>query len=105
MLISKKLLTSLEQTNNNSNTSIQKLSSLYSSSLCAGTFLLLEIQSGFKKQVQSWDPPAVAWVTLFFAIKEEKMYSCYQIVTLTYVRYIDDIFAIWLGTVIKYEEY
>eukprot|EP00957_Ditylum_brightwellii_P084513 6426277-Ditylum_brightwellii.AAC.1 len=49
--------------------------------------------------------PAVAWATLFFAIKEEQLYPFFQDYLSKYTRYIDNIFGIWIGSLHKWEEF
>ena len=49
--------------------------------------------------------PAVAWATLFFAIKEERLYPYFQDYLSEYVRYINDIFGVWTGSLQKWEEF
>eukprot|EP00957_Ditylum_brightwellii_P164390 12515224-Ditylum_brightwellii.AAC.1 len=50
-------------------------------------------------------PPAVAWATLFFAIKEDQLYPFFQDYLPKYVRHIDNIFGIWIGRQQKWEEF
>eukprot|EP00957_Ditylum_brightwellii_P001667 129426-Ditylum_brightwellii.AAC.1 len=50
-------------------------------------------------------PPAIAWATLFFTIKEEQLYPYFRDYIYEYVRNIDDIFCIWIGSLHKWEEF
>jgi hypothetical protein len=50
-------------------------------------------------------PPAVAWATLFYAIHEDKMFQLSNHLLINYVRYIDNIFGIWIRTQEEFQEY
>eukprot|EP00957_Ditylum_brightwellii_P086766 6602456-Ditylum_brightwellii.AAC.1 len=49
--------------------------------------------------------PAVAWATLFFAIKEERFYSSFEDCLAFYAQYIDNIFGIWTGNHHRWAEF
>eukprot|EP00957_Ditylum_brightwellii_P153377 11673682-Ditylum_brightwellii.AAC.1 len=49
--------------------------------------------------------PAVAWATLFFAIKKEQLYPYFLDYISEYIHYIDNIFGIWTGSLQKWEKF
>eukprot|EP00957_Ditylum_brightwellii_P181309 13811778-Ditylum_brightwellii.AAC.1 len=50
-------------------------------------------------------PPDVPWATIYFAIHKNKMYFTYEICHVTYICYIDNIFGIWIGTDLAWDNF